>query len=98
MCSEIVNRMNSTMVKATPYMVAIFLENRLAMATRNRIEVVTARPMGISTLPQRGCCREFVFLIVALEAQHQHAQGFEGEAPDHAERVGFAQQVERRRG
>ena len=36
--------------------------------------------------------REFVFLIVALIAQHQHAQGFEREAPDHAERVGFAQQ------
>ena len=46
-------------------------------------------PIGI--LPSRDLKVEghLVFLIVALETQRCHAQGFEEEAPHHAERIGF---------
>ena len=33
-------------------------------------------------------------LALVLEAQHQHGEAVEGEAPDHAEGVGFAQHVD----
>ncbi len=36
---------------------------------------------------------ELVFLIVPLVAQRQHTQRFQEEAPHHAERVRFTQQV-----
>ena len=35
-----------------------------------------------------------VFLVVPFEAQHQHAERFQEEAPDHAERVRFAEQID----
>ena len=35
-----------------------------------------------------------VFLVVALEAQHQHAERLQEEAPHHAEGVSFAEQVD----
>ena len=38
--------------------------------------------------------REFVFLVVALIPQHQDPEGLEREAPDHAERVRLAEQVD----
>ena len=38
--------------------------------------------------------RHLVFLVVPLVAQHQHAQRLQEEAPHHAERVGFAQQID----
>ena len=48
--------------------------------------------MGISLPAMWMFQPHLVFLVVPLIAQHQDAQGFEGEAPDHAESVGFAQQ------
>src|SRR5262245_12858365 len=42
---------NRTSVNDTPEMVAILLENKFAMATKNRISVVAASPIGISYLP-----------------------------------------------
>ena len=93
MRSETVKITNTTSVNATPYIVAICFENRFAMATKPRINVVTPSPMGISTPPMPDVERKFVFLVVTLVAQHQHAQRFQEEAPHHAERVRFAEQV-----
>ena len=75
-------------------MVAICFENRLAMATRNRIEGGGDQADGNFVPADLEVERELVFLVVALEAQHQHAERFQEEAPDHAERVGFAEQVD----
>src|SRR6478752_6673332 len=38
--------------------------------------------------------RDFVFLVMALKAKRQHAKRLEGEAPDHAEGIRFAQQID----
>ena len=38
--------------------------------------------------------RNFVFLVVALETKHQHAERFEREAPDNAEGIRFAEQID----
>ncbi len=96
MCSEIVNITNNTNVKATPYLVAICLENRLATATTPSTMVVTPKPDRNLHAGQAEVERDLVFLIVPLVAQHQHAQRLQEEAPHHAERVRFAQHSHRR--
>ena len=80
-------------MKPTPYMVAICFVNRLAMATRNRIERGDDQADRNFAAADAEIQRHLVFLIVALEAQHQHAQRLQEEAPHHAEGVGFAQQM-----
>src|SRR5581483_2574117 len=37
---------------------------------------------------------ELVFLIVTLVTQHEHAESLEEEAPDHAEGISFAEQID----
>ncbi len=56
--------------------------------------MVVARPTGISKFADVEIARHLVFLIVPLVAQHQHAERFQEEAPHHAERVSFAEQVD----
>ena len=63
------------------------------MATIPSTSVVSAKADRNLDAANPDVDRELVFLIVALEAQHQHAQRIQKEAPDHAERISFAQQV-----
>ena len=51
MRSEMVKITNSTTVNETPYMVAIFFENRFAIATKNRTSVVDAEAYGNFVCP-----------------------------------------------
>ena len=58
------------------------------------MNVVAARPTGNLDAADAEVAGHLVFLIVPLVAQHQHAERFQEEAPHHAERVSFAQQVD----
>ena len=49
-------------------------------------------PTGTSNRPDADVERHLVLAVAAvLEPQHEHRQGLEHEAPDHAEGVGLAQ-------
>ena len=59
-----------------------------------RISVVSAEAHRNLAAADAEIERDLVFLVVPLIAQHQHAQRLQEEAPDHAERVRFAQQID----
>ncbi len=79
-------------VKPTPEIVAICFENRLASATKSRVSVVIASPIGILAPADRDVQWCLVFLVMSLEPKNEHAQSLEEETPDHTERIGFTKQ------
>ena len=72
---------------------AYSFENRLAIGDETQNQRRDAQADGDLDAAQTKIEGKLVFLIVPLIAQHQNAQRFQEEAPHHAERVRFAQQV-----
>ncbi len=74
---------------------AIDLVNRFRMAVQSSTRKTENSPTGNLVAGDGDVRRNFpaAFALV-LDAQHQHGQAVEGEAPDHAEGIGLAQQVD----
>ena len=92
--SEAVKIAKKTREKAMPLMVATDLVNKLMSAVASSTAVIEAMPKGISYSYAEIDGHLPAALAFVLEAEHQHGQAFEGEAPDHAERVSLAEGVD----
>ena len=94
MCSETVKITNRTQRESDAVNRRDLFGEQIRHRHQAQHQVVAISPTGISTPPILKLNGIFVFLIVALVAQHQHAQRLQEEAPHHAERVRFAQQID----
>ena len=87
--------MKNAMVKASPEIVATFLVSTLMHGQREQRDGdhhQADRNLRLADVEiQRHLPLARAGLLVA---QHQHRERLHGEAPDHAERVGFAQHVD----
>ena len=84
-----------TTEKIRPLTVATDLVKRLTMAVESKTIPTEAKPTGCCDHKEVKIRRHFpgAFTLIAV-AQNQHGDGFENEAPDHAERVRLTEGID----